>query len=106
MKNKLAKQSFLHAVLAIVYIFCISAFFQTAELLLGKGDNFFSPVIALMLFVLSAAIMAILFFGRPMQLYLDNQKKEALSFLGYTICWFAMAFIFFLLILSIINFKF
>ncbi len=105
MDKKLPKQPFFHAVLAILYIFCVATFFQSAEFLLGKEDNFFSPVIALMLFVLSAAIMAILFFGRPVQLYLDNQKKEALVFLGYTILWFATAFIFFLLILSIINLK-
>jgi len=105
MDKKLLKQLFLHVVLAILYIFCVSAFFQSAEFLLGKEDSFFSPVIALMLFVLSAAIMAILFFGRPIQLYLDNQKKEALAFLGYTVFWFATAFIFFLLILSIINLK-
>ena len=105
MNKKLAKQSLLHVVLAIAYIFCVAAFFRSAEFLLGKEDNFFSPVIALMLFVLSAAIMAVLFFGRPMQLYLDNQKKEALTFLGYTVLWFASAFIFVLLILSIINLK-
>ncbi len=105
MDKKLLKQSLLHVVLAIAYIFGVAAFFQTAEFLLGKADNFFSPVIALMLLVLSAAIMAVLFFGRPVQLYLDNQKKEALTFLGYTVCWFASAFIFVLLILSIINLK-
>jgi len=105
MHRKLVKQSLLHVVLAIAYIFCVAAFFRSAEFLLGRGDNFFSPVIALMLLVLSAAVMAILFFGRPIQLYLDNQKKEALAFLGYTVLWFAVAFICALSILSIINFK-
>jgi len=105
MHKKLVKQSFLHAILAIAYIFCVATFFRTAEFLLGKEDNFFSPVIALMLLVLSAAIMAILFFGRPVQLYLDNQKKEALTFLGYMVLWFATAFIFILLTLTLINFK-
>jgi hypothetical protein len=91
--------------LSIIYIFCVGIFFKTAEFLLGKVDNFFSPVIVLMLFVLSAAIMDILFFGRPVQLYLDNQKKEALTFLSYTILWFSIAFIFVISILSIINLK-
>ena len=105
MNKKLAKQSLLHVVLAIAYIFGVAVFFRSAEFLLGKADNFFSPVIALMLLVLSAAIMAILFFGRPIQFYLDNQKKEALEFLGYTVLWFAVSFIFFLSILSIVNLK-
>ena len=105
MNKKLIKQSLLHAVLAIVYIFCVAAFFQNAEFLLGREDNFFSPIIALMLLVLSAAIMAILFFGRPVQLYLDNQKKEAFSFLGYTIGWFATFFVFVLLTMVILHFK-
>ena len=94
MHRKLLKQSLLHVVLAIAYIFCVAAFFRSAEFLLGKEDNFFAPVIVLMLLVLSAAIMAILFFGRPIQLYLDNQKKEALAFLGYTVCWFVISFVF------------
>jgi hypothetical protein len=104
MNKKLVKQSLLHVVLAIAYIFCVATFFRNAEFLLGKEDNFFSPVIALMLLVMSAAIMGILFFGRPVQLYLDNQKKEALSFLGYTISWFALVFIVFILILIIFKF--
>jgi len=105
MSKKLIKQSFLHVILAIAYIFCVATFFRNAEFLLGKEDNFFSPVIALMLLVMSAAIMGILFFGRPVQLYLDNQKKEAVTFFGYTLGWFAMSFVFAILVLSIINFK-
>lgn len=59
-----------------------------AERLFGKFENFWGgPVIFLMLFVLSAAIVGALVLGRPILLYLDGAKSEALKFFGYTLGW-------------------
>ena|SRR3989338_1008313 len=52
-------------------------------------DTIVTPMVALSLFVLSAAIMGFLFLGRPIQLYLDGQKREAITFFGITVGFFA-----------------
>ena len=63
-----------------------------------KVPEFFAPIIMLSLLVVSAAVMAILVFGRPVLLYLDNKKKEALAMLFYTIGWLAV-----ILLLTVIS---
>ncbi len=47
------------------------------------------PMAMLSLFVLSAAAMAYFFFSKPIQLYLDGEKKEAMDLLLKTILVFA-----------------
>lgn len=58
--------------------------------LLGEEDTFFTPVAVLMLLVLSAAVMGTLVFGRPILMYLDGKKREAVVFLGYTLGWLTL----------------
>lgn len=53
-------------------------------------DNFFSPVVALSVFVLSAAVMGYLFVGETLQLYLNGEKKQAVSFFASTVLCFAV----------------
>ncbi|MEK9183654.1 MAG: hypothetical protein AAB890_01090 [Patescibacteria group bacterium] len=55
--------------------------------------EFFAPIIMLLLLVLSASIMGVLVFGRPILLYLDNQKKDALTMLFYTLGCLAVIFL-------------
>lgn len=86
MNKKLLGRSAGHALLAYSYIFCIAIFFNLGlQKAFSKVPEFFAPIIMLSLLVLSAAIMAILVFGKPVLLYLDNQKKEAVTMLFYTI---------------------
>jgi hypothetical protein len=101
MNKKLLGHSLGHALLAFAYIFCIALFFHFG--LAKKFVNvpeFFGPIIMLSLLVLSASIMAILIFGKPVLLYLDNQKKDALLMLFYTVG--SLAAILFFTILSVL----
>ena len=50
-------------------------------------DNFLGPVAFLLLFVLSAAITGALILGRPVVLYLENRKLEAVKLFLYTVGW-------------------
>ncbi|MFA5061795.1 MAG: hypothetical protein WC526_01465 [Patescibacteria group bacterium] len=102
MDKKLLGRSFIHALLAFAYIFCIGLFFNHAEQIFPREPDILIPVVMLLLFVLSAAIMGILIFGKPVMMYLDNQKKDALKLLGYTVGWIA----FFLLAVIIFVFLF
>lgn len=89
--NKPILRSLINALLAFVYIFCIGLFFRYgADKIPDKVLGPLAPVIFLLLFVMSAAIMAILIFGKPVLMYLDGQKKEALKLLFYTVGWLAV----------------
>lgn len=77
----------LHAAGAAAYIVTISWFMLVvSDTPIDIG--LFGPAIMLMLLVLSAAIMAILFFLKPILLYAEDKKKESLWFLGLTVAWF------------------
>lgn len=80
---------FLNAAGAALYIVLIvnviNAFARFAE----PKDTLLVPITMLSLFVLSAAIMGFLFVYKPLTLYLDGQKKEALLFFGKTVGTFA-----------------
>lgn len=77
----------LHAIGAAAYIVVVSRFMMFASDT-HTDPGIFDPAIILMLLVLSVATMAILFFLRPIFLYVDGKKKESLWFLGLTVFWF------------------
>lgn len=103
MNKKLLGRAVGHALLAYAYIFCIAIGFKiTSKNTFNNVPEFFAPIIMLSLLVLSAAIMAILVFGRPVMLYLDNQKKDAVVMLFYTIGCLAALFVITISILLIL----
>ena len=70
--------TFFYIVLVVSLIFSMQAFS-------AQKDNIIIPVAMLLLFVSSAAITGFLVFGKPVMLYIDGKKKEAVSLLVYTI---------------------
>lgn len=85
------KIAFIHALLAEVYIVAVVflirygiASFDTPD------DTILAPIAMLSLFVLSAAVMGYLFLSKPIQLYLDGEKKEAVNLFLSTIALFAL----------------
>ena len=99
MKNKLILHSLGHAVLVLLYISGVAWVMSHGKQIFGEVDNtFWIPVAFLTTFVLSAAITGSLVLGRPILLYLDGKKKEALVFFGYTLAWLAAILILLLII--------
>lgn len=90
MKNKLFIRSLLNSLGVFVYIVAIALFFFNANKLFGAEDNFLMPVLMLLLLVLSATITGSLVLGKPIMLYLENQKEAAIKLLAYTIGWLAV----------------
>jgi hypothetical protein len=88
--NKLLQKSFLNALATALYIAVVAIVFSNANKIFAQKDNAFTPIAALMLFVLSAAITAGLVVGKPVLMYLDGQKKEAVKMFIYTISWLAL----------------
>jgi hypothetical protein len=105
MRKKLMKEALLLALGEVVYVFLVATFFQNANRLFdnGKPDSFLAPVIVLMLLVLSAAISGALVLGRPLLMYLDGKKKEAMELFGYILGWLFILFILLALALVLIN---
>lgn len=76
-----------HALLVAVYVSLVASIMNHGSTWFGQKDTAWTPVAVLMLFVLSAAITGSLVLGRPVLMYLDGKKKEAVQFFGYTIGW-------------------
>jgi hypothetical protein len=98
MSKKLLAHSLGHALLVVLYTSGIASILFNSKTLFKQQDTVFAPIAMLMLFVLSATIVGALVLGRPILLYLDGEKSEALKMFGYTLSWLALGtFVFFLL---------
>lgn len=95
--NKIIKRALIDSVLTADYIVIISGFIYSLRFIMPKEDSAIIPIAMLLLFVFSAALTAILVFGKPAMIYLNGKKKEAIKLLAYT-----MAFLFIITILAFI----
>ncbi len=83
--SALIKRSILNSLGVLAYISLVSLFMNNAEKMFGSvDDKFISPIVFLMLFVLSALVTSSLVLGKPILLYLDGLKKEGVRLLIYT----------------------
>ena len=100
MNKKLLGWSFLHAILAMLYILGVGLFMSHGAQIFGGDDSrsLLVPAAILLLFVISASVMGILILGKPILMYLENKKKDALTMLFYTIGWLAIEFLILLLV--------
>jgi ABC-type multidrug transport system permease subunit len=71
----------------VVYIVIVAFIMTNAENLFGDAPDIFGVATFLMLFVLSAAVVGSAIFARPVIMYLEGQKKDALTLLSQTILW-------------------
>ena len=101
MNKKLIKDGLDFALGEAAYIALVASFIQYANRYFGPGTNILGIVAFLMLFVLSAALSGALILGKPILLYLDNKKKEAIQLFSLTLGWL---FIFLIILLIILIF--
>lgn len=84
------RTGFFNALGIVAYITLVSVLMANADRLFDEHTTGFLPQIAfLALFTLSAAVVGGLILGKPLMLYLDNQKKAAVSLFLETIGWLA-----------------
>jgi hypothetical protein len=96
---KIIKNALINSVLAIGYIALVATFMNKAEDMFGPANEFMAAITMLSLLVFSVALMGILVFGRPVMWYLDNNKKEAVKLLLWTVGFIFVAPVVFLAIL-------
>ena len=90
MEKIILKRAILNALGTAVYVMAIGLFLFNANSIFGKQDKFLTPVVALMLLVLSAAVTGSLLFGQPAMWFVDGRKKQAMQLLGLTLVSFAV----------------
>ena len=90
-RGRIISRGLLQAVLAVAYIAIVASVMVRGETLFGKVQSTLSVVGFLLLFVVSAAVMGITVFGRPLIWYLDGRKKEALMLALSTIVFLAVS---------------
>lgn len=99
--SPLLGMAFTYSLGIIAYIAIVSIFMRYGEELFGKEDTYLTPIVFLSLFTLSAAIVGSLMFGKPIMLYLDGKKKEAVQLGGATIGFLAVEVLILLIALGI-----
>src|SRR5690349_2669704 len=83
--NKILNRALIDSLGTFVYIVLIVSLIFSLQMFSSKPDNILIPIAMLLLFVCSAAITGFLVFGKPIMLYIDGKKKEAVSLLIYTL---------------------
>ncbi|MEI6378264.1 MAG: hypothetical protein WCO55_01265 [Candidatus Falkowbacteria bacterium] len=105
MNKKILSSSLYCALGTAVYIGLVSWLLANANHIFGQMTGVVAPITFLLLFVVSAAITASLVLGRPLMMYLDGAKKEAVKHLFATIAWLLILTIVFLGALVVRNIK-
>lgn len=71
----------------LVYVSFIAWFLSKAQSIFGDEKTFLTPIFMLLLLIVSASFTGAMVLGRPLQLYFDGKKKEALVFFFATLGW-------------------
>lgn len=83
--NYLIKRAIGDALGTALYVFLVSQIMIHGDQLFGEiENNSFAPMVFLLLFLFSALVTGYLVLGKPIMMYLDGQKKEAVRLLFYT----------------------
>ena len=103
--DQILKRAFLNSVGVVIYVILLVSFIFSLQRFSQKPDTIVIPIVMLLLFICSAAITGFLVFGKPVMLYIDGKKKDAISLLCHTLgMLFLITIIFFIFL--IVNLKF
>ena len=76
-----------YSLIVVAYVIAIAALMLYSQNMFGQMKGVLSGIAFLLLFVISTAIIGFLIFGKPILMYLDNKKKEAIYLFTCTIGW-------------------
>ncbi len=101
--KKLVQRSLINALGTIAYVSVVATIMQNGEKIFGNMNQTIGPIAFLTLFILSAAVSGGLVLGKPVLMYLNNEKSEAIKLFIYTLAWLALAVI--ILLIVSVRFK-
>jgi len=85
--KKIIPIALIHALAVFLYTLLVSWVMMNGDTWFGQMDGMVGPSLMLLLLIISATITGFLVLGRPIMLYLDKQKKDAVKFLFCTVGW-------------------
>ena len=100
-KNSLLKTALVNSIGTAVYILLVALLMTYANRIFGQEAGVLSGVGILLLMTLSVLVVGSLVIGKPLMLYLDGNKKEAVKLLLQTTLILAIITIIFLGILAL-----
>lgn len=91
---------FLQALGVAIYVLLVGGFMWNMQHFFGnQPDQFWAPIMVLLLFITSAMICASIVFYKPITwFFIENKKKQALELVLHTTAWL---FVFFAIILTL-----
>jgi hypothetical protein len=87
MKKSLSLCSFMRALAVFIYVFLIVELMSNSENIFASKPELFIGIFMLLLFIISACITGFLVLEKPVSLYIDGKKKEAVKFLFTEVLW-------------------
>ena len=95
--NQIMKRAFINATGTLAHILLVVLLISSLQNAIPKASNtILIPIAMLLLFVFSAGLTGGLVFGKPVLVYLEGRKKEAVHLVAYTLA--------FLLLFTLITF--
>ena len=85
MNTNLLKKAFVSAIGTAVYAMMFAWFMNNAQGWFGVQPNWLVMALLLIIFIISACITGALVLLRPILLYIEGQKNEAVRLFGYTV---------------------
>lgn len=85
----MTKNPFINAGAALAYIVTIALLMSYITRAVSSDVPILTPILALSVFTLSAAVMGYIFVSQPLRLYLDGEKQAGVSLFLQTIGVFA-----------------
>jgi hypothetical protein len=95
MQKQLITLGFFLALGEAAYIGLVALLMNSAQRFFGNtpDNKIIAPITFLLLFVLSAAVSGALVLGKPVLMYVEGKKKEALALFGFTLFWLFVFFV-------------
>lgn len=84
--------SFFQALGVSVYISLVSLIFWRGNEWFGSVDSYLSPILVLILLVMSALICGVIVFAQPFLFWQAKRPKKALKLVVYTAAWLVTIF--------------
>ena len=102
-KSSVFLKSFLSAAGVFVYVSAVAWLGFNNQLIFGKAVSFLMPLFILLLFLISATVTGLLVLGKPILLYLDGSKREALILFFSTLAWLITFLLMVAVVLSLLH---
>ncbi len=90
-KTNIALAGLVDALGVVAYTAIVAYIMLNAPQAFGNMRDVWGPIAFLMLFVLSATVVGSLVFGRPVYVYFEGKKKEAVELFIFTLCFLTLA---------------